>query len=669
MEHCNRLAQEKSPYLLQHAHNPVNWFPWGGEAFEKARREEKPVFLSIGYSTCHWCHVMERESFEDSEVAALLNRDFISVKVDREERPDVDAVYMEVCQAVTGQGGWPLTIVMTPEQKPFFAATYLPKSSRYGMAGMTELLPRIAKLWKTERRGLEQSGEEIQKALLAREDAAPGEVSKELIYRAAAHFENSFDPENGGFGSAPKFPSPQNLLFLLRYAYWEKNESALAMAEKTLGTMARGGLFDQIGGGFSRYSTDDFWLAPHFEKMLYDNAMLLYVYAEAYQVTGNQEYRKTAERTAGYVLRELTYGDGGFFCGQDADSEGEEGKYYTFTPDEVLAVLGERDGARFDAQYDITSEGNFEGKNIPNRLAGGEEADAAVLEKLYRYRLGRTALHKDDKILTAWNGLMIAALAKAGRVFENQAYLEAAEHAWEFVQERLMAPDGTLAVRWRDGETAGEGKLDDYSCLIWALLELYAAGYDAELLAEAVRLADLMVEKFFDAENGGFYLYASDGEQLISRPKEVYDGASPSGNSVAAAVLWRLSELTAEPKWREYAQKQFAFLAGEAEVFPAGFCFALCAMMGVLYPSRQLVCAGEPEPMHSLECLYQPNLSVLVKTGENSRKLEEAAPFTREYPVPARGARYYLCRGETCGAPVESLTQVIELLEQDQKRS
>ena len=448
----NHLQYEKSPYLLQHRENPVDWYPWGEEAFARAKKEDKPIFLSIGYSTCHWCHVMAHESFEDAEVAEVLHRSFICIKVDREERPDIDAVYMGVCQMMTGSGGWPLTILMTAEQKPFFAGTYFPKWSQYGMLGLMELLAQVEKLWKTDRKKLLETGEKIASFLQkesTEELAAPTAV---LLEQGAAELLQRFDREWGGFGTAPKFPTPHNLFFLLRYGKAEGNAIAVSAVEKSLDAMAQGGIFDQIGGGFSRYSTDEKWLVPHFEKMLYDNGLLAYAYLEGYLQTGKEFYKEIAEETLDYVMRELTDTDGGFFCGQDADSEGTEGKYYVLRPQEIRDVLGE-DAEVFCRYFHIMEYGNFEGGSIPNRL--GEEAEIRskkikeLCEKVYAYRKKRTTLHKDDKILTAWNGLMIAAFAKAGFLLENTAYLSAAERAAVFLEERLM---DAVSVSWQDNK-------------------------------------------------------------------------------------------------------------------------------------------------------------------------------------------------------------------------
>lgn len=666
--HENRLIHEKSPYLLQHAHNPVDWYPWGEQAFAEARRTDRPIFLSIGYSTCHWCHVMEHESFEDAQVADVLNSGFVAVKVDREERPDIDAVYMAVCQAMTGSGGWPLTILMTPEQKPFWAGTYLPKRSRYGQPGLIGLLKRVSQLWKTEREQLLQAGDDIAAHVARHAEYGAQAPQTALLHAAADQFRASFDPVNGGFGDAPKFPSPHNLLFLIDYARREDTEDALHMAAKTLTQMARGGLFDQIGGGFSRYSTDRRWLAPHFEKMLYDNALLAYVYLEAFAQDGRPFWETVARRTLDYVLRELTSPDGAFYCGQDADSGGEEGAYYLLTPKLAEQALGAQDAARFCRWYDITAHGNFEGKSIANLLdntAYEQDPDGfdGLRKKLLDDRRGRAALHRDDKVLTAWNALMIAALAKAYRTLGDTRYLDAANRAASFLRANLAGPDGRLWLRWRAGETANAGQLDDYAFYAWALLELYAADFDAAHLEEAIGLMQTLQAHFWDEQDGGFFLTADDAERLIARPKEVYDGAMPSGNAAAGLVLARLWKLTGDPVWQARADGQLAFLAGGAQAYPAGHCFSLLAMGEALYPSRELVCAAGRAIPDGLRTLAERHrLHTLVKTRANAALLERLAPFTAAYPIPKDGALFYLCQNGACAAPVESLGALDRLL-------
>lgn len=668
----NRLINEKSPYLLQHAHNPVNWYPWRAEAFEKAKNEEKPIFLSIGYSTCHWCHVMAHESFEDQEVATVLNEHFICIKVDREERPDVDSVYMTVCQALTGSGGWPLTIVMTPAQKPFWAGTYLPKRSQYGHVGLLELLDAIIGQWGENREKLINSGDEIMAELEKYSQSRKNlvEPSKELIENGVTLFRHAYDKKWGGFGSAPKFPTPHNLLFLLRYAYLEKNEKVQQIVEHTLEQMFRGGMFDHIGGGFSRYSTDEKWLVPHFEKMLYDNALLAYIYTEAYQLTGRKLYRNVTEQILDYVLRELTDQQGGFYCGQDADSEGVEGKYYVFTPDEITQVVGVTEGKLFCQWYGITEHGNFEGKNIPNLIDNPDyEAQNKIIEqinrKLYEYRVKRTILHKDDKALTSWNALMIAAFAKAGILFEKPEYLKAAQNAQTFISKNLTDEQGRLFIRWRDGHRAHAGQLDDYAFYAYALIELYKSTFDVVYLQKAVTYAEQILALFFDEDQGGCYLYAADSEQLISRPKEVYDGALPSGNSIAILVFDYLAKCTGEMKWQQARDKQLAFVAEDVKANPLGHSVSLLALMGVFYPSRELVgVTSQPEVQKELYDYlkkYNPLLTILAKGMKNQHQLEEIAPFSASYPLPEQGSQYYLCENGSCLAPVGSLKELRNL--------
>ncbi|MDV0441613.1 thioredoxin domain-containing protein [Methanorbis furvi] len=665
----NHLSQEKSPYLLQHATNPVDWYPWGPEAFAKAAAEGKPILLSIGYSTCHWCHVMESESFEDCEVAAVLNEGFVSIKVDREERPDIDAVYMNVCQAMTGSGGWPLTVLMTADQKPFFAGTYLPKHAKFGKPGLLEFLPEVLGLWKKDRDQILSAADEV--AAFAAKVAAgrPGAVNRSLLRSAVGQFRQSFDSGNGGFGPAPKFPMPHNLLFLMRYFEVEHDAFARSMAEKTLTQMARGGICDQVGGGFSRYSTDGSWLVPHFEKMLYDNALLAYSYAEMFRLTKNSFFKNVGIGIFSYVLRELQSPEGGFFCGQDADSEGVEGRFYLFSRSEVLDVLGPKDGSEFCDWFGILEHGMVEGKSVPNLLGNAEFAKqtphmALLRERMYDYRRDRSKLLTDDKVLTSWNALMISAFAKGYRVFGNEEYLAAAVRCREFVDQYLRDADGRLFVRYRDGEAAVLGQLSDYAFYSWSLLELYAANFDASCLLDAVRLAEKMVELFSDEENGGLFLYASDAEQLIGRPKEVYDGAMPSGNSAAALVFVRLFRLTGDVRWQEIAERQLSFAAGVAERYPAGYCLLLLAMLEMLYPAGEVVCcSAEDEVLRDvLEFSEASHAAVLLKRASSADVLAEVASFTAAYPVPESGVMLYFCCDGMCSAPVGSVEELRELV-------
>lgn len=658
----NRLASEPSPYLLQHGENPVDWYPWGEEAFEAARRQEKPIFLSIGYSTCHWCHVMARESFQDREVAAALNSGFISIKVDREERPDVDAVYMAACMAMTGSGGWPLTVLMTPDQKPFWAGTYLPKGQ------LLALLDRAARLWREDRAGLLAAGDQLTAHLRGLEENGPGRPRRELVSRGADLYETLFDAQWGGFGQAPKFPTAHNLVFLLEYSRRTGDRRALEMAEQTLECMYRGGLFDHVGGGFARYSTDRKWLVPHFEKMLYDNALLALAYTEGFQLTGRMLWKEAACRTLDFVLRELTAPEGGFYCGQDADSEGVEGKYYLLTPRELRDLLGREQAERFCRWYGVTESGNFEGKSIPN-LIGRENIDrepegmADLRQKVYEYRLNRTRLHRDDKVLTAWNGLMVAALARAGLALDRPDYRTAAERAAGFLEQSLTDKQGRPLARWREGHANHPGKLEDYAFYAWGLLELYAVTFRTRYLARAAGLTGALLDRFFDGEKGGFYPYAADGEQLITRTKEFYDGAMPSGNSVMGLVLSRLARLTGEERWQTAAERQLACLAGAAEGREPGHGFAMLALLEALWPTGELVCAARAVPEELKNFLREeprPELTVLVKTLETAGELERLALFTADYPIPEQGVRYYLCQNGACAQPVDRIALVRE---------
>ncbi len=580
----NRLIEQKSPYLQQHAHNPVDWYPWGEEAFARARSEDKPIFLSIGYSTCHWCHVMERQSFENEQVAERLNQDFVSIKVDREERPDIDHIYMQVCQILTGSGGWPLTIVMTPEGRPFYAATYIPPYSQGGMTGLIDLLPRLAVLWKEEQDKVLQAGQEIsQWVQKAAQVDTSGQLTDEVLHQAFRNLARTFDSEYGGFGSAPKFPTPTNLMFLLQYHQRFKNTQALEMAEKTLISMYQGGIYDHIGFGFARYSTDRKWLVPHFEKMLYDNALLAIAYLEAFQVTGQEFYRQVAEDIFTYILRDMTSPQGGFYSAEDADSEGEEGRYYIWEREEVMSILGPA-AARFGEVYDITAGGNFEGRSIPNLIGQSNSLEPRTLfaeerEQLLAARENRIKPFKDDKILTAWNGLMIAALGLGGRLLQNDRYLAAAQKAADFILTNLRRGDGRLLARYRDGEARFNGYAADYAYLIWGLLELYKAGLEPRYLQAAVELNQQLLELFWDQDRGGLFFYGADSESLLVRPKEAYDSVMPSDNAVAALNFLRLGRLAPDPALVEKGRIQIESFAGSISESPGAHSFWLQALM------------------------------------------------------------------------------------------
>lgn len=582
---ANRLVHEKSPYLLQHAYNPVNWYPWCTEAFEKARTENKPIFLSIGYSACHWCHVMEKECFSDKEVAKALNQDFISIKVDKEERPDLDIVYMSVCQAFTGQGGWPTTIFMTSEQKPFFAGTYFPKQSLSNQPGFLELISMIKDAWKNKPQQLFQTAEEVAELLSKpKKKKEKALKTEELIAVGVQELAESFDEIYGGFGTKPKFPMAHNLLFLMEIHQKKRDKETLHMVEKTLLQMHLGGMYDHIGFGFSRYSTDEKWLVPHFEKMLYDNALLALAYIEFYRITKKKWSKEVAECTLEYVKKELSNAEGGFYAAQDADVDGAEGKYYVFTEEEIYHVLGNAKAVAFNDCYHINSFGNFEGKNIPNLLDEKDffEKRAAMEEsrkQIESYRKQRERIHTDDKILTAWNALMIVAFARAYKVFDLKEYKETAEKAVAFLQKYLMKENQDLYVRYRDGESVGQGYLDDYAFYCWALLELAESTDKRTYLQKALEIQNRMVDLFWDTKEGGFYFTAKNQEALLFRPKEVYDGAVPSGNAVAAYVMLRLRETTGDHSFDEVIKKQMQFLGMQSAIHPSSFTFGLLAQL------------------------------------------------------------------------------------------
>ena len=641
----NHLKNATSPYLLQHAENPVDWYPWCKQAFEKAKSEDKPIFLSIGYSTCHWCHVMAHESFEDKKTAEILNQYFVSIKIDREERPDIDSVYMSVCQAFTGSGGWPMSIFMTWDKKPFFAGTYFPPKSHYGMPGFPDLLDVIVSQWNNNRRKLLQSAEQIITHLKSAESGDKNIDDEELIKRAMQIFSESFDEINGGFSSAPKFPTPHNLLFLMLYAKHKQDSDALKMAEKTLLQMRKGGIFDHIGYGFSRYSTDKYFLAPHFEKMLYDNALLIIAYSAAYYLTNNEIYLDTAEKTTEYILREMTSADGGFYSAQDADSEGVEGKYYTFTLDEIINVLGEEKGKRFAESFDITSNGNFEGVNILNLLKSNDlESDfSEEIHKLYDYRKKRTNLHLDNKILLSWNSLMIAALSMFYRVSRNEKYMNAVVKAQKFIEENMC--DGVqLFTSWRDGKHSEKSFLDDYAFYIASLIELYNSTLDKVYLEKAERFCDEAVRRFEDCQRDGFYLCEASYTEIFMNPKETYDGAIPSGNSVMAYNFVRMFQLTENEKYRKLTEKQFEFLSVQAQDYPAGHSVFLLAKL-----------LHENPPEH---------IVIAVKHKSDFQEIQKELPFLAnvsvvldsvDYPLKNDKMTYYVCKNHTCSPPTNIL--------------
>ena len=628
----NRLQYETSPYLLQHKDNPVDWYPWCKEAFERAKAEDKPIFLSIGYSTCHWCHVLAHESFEDREIAELLNRHFISIKVDKEERPDIDSVYMAVCQAFTGSGGWPTSIFMTAEQMPFFAGTYFPKAT------MRQLLLTIYEQWEHNRKALLKQSDDLVKHLRSTAPAFEN-YDAEWTHSAVKLYKRIYDRNYGGFGRAPKFPTPHNLLFLLSYYQRYQDAECLRMAEHTLLQMYRGGLFDHIGFGFCRYSTDKQFLVPHFEKMLYDNALLILAYCKAYAVTKKPLYLEIAEKTASYILREMTSPEGGFYSAQDADSEGEEGKFYLFTPDEIKKVLGSEKGGAFNRHFDISEEGNFEGKNIPNLLksAPTEEFDPCFAP-LRKYRRQRYSLHLDDKILTAWNSLMIAAMCELYLTSGKGMYLDAAKGADAFIQNHLWE-NGALFVSYRDGKHGTHGFLDDYAGYIFAQLALYKATLNNEYIKRTEHLCNKVKEDFGD-NTGGFYLYGQSGEELIVRPKETYDGAIPSGNSLMAYNLVRLAQLKEDEKSQTAAERQLDFVAAEAAQYPPGYAMYLSALLEFTEPPIKITIVPDPKTdRQALPLTLPPDAVATVQEP------------TEEYPLKNEATTYYVCQGHRCLPP------------------
>jgi uncharacterized protein YyaL (SSP411 family) len=688
----NHLRNETSPYLRQHANNPVDWYPWGPEAFEKAQREDKPIFLSIGYSTCHWCHVMAHESFENPEVARLMNETFISIKVDREERPDIDNVYMSACQVMTGSGGWPLNIIITPDKKPFFAATYIPREGRFGLIGMMELIPQIRELWATQRSEALSLSDKIAASLQQTSQDTTGEeldvATLELTYQQLAE---RFDGQRGGFSSAPKFPTPHNFLFLLRYWKRSGNKAALDMVEKTLQAMRCGGIYDHVGFGFHRYSTDSQWLVPHFEKMLYDQAMLAMAYTEAYQATGKEDYERTAREIFTYVLRDMTVPEGGFCSAEDADSEGKEGKFYLWTQEEVRQTLGNEEADFVAKVFNIGKDGNFteqaagrkSGLNILHlRKPLGELASDLNLsqqdletrlevlrQKLFAYREKRVHPMKDDKILTDWNGLMIAALAKGAQAFDEPEYAEAACSAADFILGNMRKANGRLWHRYRDEWTGVEANLDDYAFLVWGLIELYEATFDVSHLGFALELTSDMVRHFWDKDGGGLYLVSDDGESLFVRKKEIYDGAMPSGNSVAMLNLLRLGRITANSDLEEKAARIGSAFSESVKQSPSVHTQLMVALDFGIGPCYEVVIAGNAQAedtkamVKALRTCFLPNKVVLLNPIEQeSPEIARLAVFTKNQLSIGGKATAYVCMNYNCKLPTTDINKMLELL-------
>jgi len=689
----NRLSNSQSPYLLQHSNNPVDWYEWSPEAFENAKKANKPIFLSIGYSTCHWCHVMEHESFEDSTVASLMNENFVNIKVDREEKPEIDHVYMSVCQAMTGRGGWPLTIIMTPEKEPFFAGTYFPKNGRGNRPGMLQLIPSIANAWKNKQKEIKiTTGKVIKYLQENNSNKLQEEWDEQMLHKAYNQFAAVYDPNFGGFSKAPKFPSPHNLIFLIRYSKIFKDSTSLKMAEHTLQKMRFGGIFDHIGLGFHRYSTDTRWFLPHFEKMLYDQAMLSMAYLEAYHLTKNNYYAEVAEEIYTYVLRDMTHPEGGFFSAEDADSEGEEGKFYTWSYDQLIEELGENDGKLLAKLYNFRLEGNFEdeatGKtnryNIPfyeHDIQDLAKQNGMTIEKiklfiemsrkkLFELRKQRIRPLKDDKILTDWNGLMIASLALGGRILKNQTYTNAAEKAAKFVLRELKDENGKLKKRFRNGNASHAPHLDDYSFFVWGLLNLYETTFKSEYLQQAIDLSSKMFEDFYDGNSGGFFIGAHDAEKLIVRAKDSYDGAIPSGNSVAAMNLIRLNRLTGDLKWIDNATGTFRIFTDKVKNAPTTMSHMLTAFMFDIKSTKEIVVVGPGKKKSTKKIIeeiqeqYIPNHVIIFNDTDLEDGLYKLAPWIKNQKMIDEKPTIYVCQDFSCRKPTTRVAAALRYLEE-----
>ena len=679
----NRLIFESSPYLLQHARNPIDWMPWGELAFEKAKELDRPIFLSIGYTTCHWCHVMEHESFEDQEIADIMNNDYICVKVDREERPDVDNVYMSVTQMMTGRGGWPMTVIMSPEKVPFFAGTYFPKSS------MFQLLPHFTRVWKEDRKKVKEVGQAIITSL---EDSQSGQDGGDLN---ASHLQAcydkmiaNFDPVHGGFGESPKFPTCHSLSFLLRYYQRTGQNQALDMVEKTLKSLRSGGIYDQIGYGIHRYSTDRQWLLPHFEKMLYDQALFTVANLECYLITKNQIYLDACTQTLEYVSRELTSPEGGFYSAEDADSEGVEGKFYLWSLDELHDVLGKQEAAFFAQRFQFLKEGNYQdesthektGKNIPylSELGLKDSLNEKKLDelevirkKLFKVREERVHPQLDDKILTDWNGLMISAFARCARSLNNRNYLQKAKKAADFCLSNLREKNGRLLKRWRLGKAGLPAHLEDYAFLIQGLMDLYEASFETKYLRDAIDLCDLAIELFEDEDRGGFYLTANDGEKLLIRPKEIYDGAIPSGNSVMAINLARIWKMTGNSTYHEKLISVFSAFGGFLESNPQGAEVLLNALDFALGSPMEFIIAGDmadPQTRNLMAIINQRFIPSKVLLFKNTTKkddvLHKLSPFIEPHKLINGSTAVYVCRNQTCDAPKTETEELKKYLDE-----
>ncbi len=678
-EKYNRLIFEKSPYLLQHAENPIDWYPWGEEAFARAVRENKPIFLSIGYSTCHWCHVMAGEAFTSAEVAEIINRHFIAIKVDREERPDIDAIYMKVCQILTGRGGWPLTVFLTPDRQPFFAGTYFPVESAYGRPGLVDVLESTVELWKSDRAKIAGNAAKIT-ALINNERSVERDVDKidaEILGKLFKQLAGQYDQQYGGFGESPKFPSPHQLMFLLRYWQRSGDQAALEMVKKTLTAFRFGGIYDQLGGGFHRYSTDRKFLVPHFEKMLYDQALLAIAYLETYQATGEELFAETAREIFKYVARDLTAPAGGFYSAEDADSEGVEGKFYLWSSAEIDAILGPEQGREFRRVFQVSGDGNYfdelTGRNTGLNILHLREDKTGLLKKekqlLFEKRQKRIRPFRDDKIITSWNGLMIAALAMGADVLADKKYLEAAERAAGFVLDKLRDDKGRLLRRYRDGEAALPAYLDDYAFLVYGLIQLYEASFKPSYLALAVELNNQMIEIFRDGDHAILNFSGQGNEELLAVNQDLYDGALPAGNSVALINILKLARITDDRQLQTRAEKMAGAIMAEAEGYLPGYTMFMNGVDFMIGPTGEIVIAGEPDSEATramkrvISRTFSPNKVLLLHPpGPAGKAIEKIAPYSKYQQMIEERTTVYLCRDYSCEAPVGEPEKFRELL-------
>jgi uncharacterized protein YyaL (SSP411 family) len=681
-KHTNHLIHETSPYLLQHAHNPVDWYPWSDEALRKAKSENRPILLSIGYSACHWCHVMERESFEDEKIAALMNDLFVNIKVDREERPDLDEIYMNAVQMLTGRGGWPMTVFLTPEGKPFYGGTYFPPEDRYGVPGFPKILQGVANAYREKPQDVERSVEQILTALqrmsLSTESQQP--FSSDVIAQSAEQLAQAYDADHGGLGKAPKFPNVGVYELFLRHYRHSKGSRFLEMVTHTLTKMAQGGIYDHVGGGFHRYSVDAKWLVPHFEKMLYDNAQLVRIYAQVYCVTGEPFYKQVVDETMTYLIREMLHAEGGFYSTQDADSEGEEGKFFVWTEAEITRILGEEASEIFCRIYDVSEEGNFEEKNILHPILTLEQAgkffrrDPKAIEslvsdakvKLFEEREKRIKPFRDEKILTSWNGLMLSGLAEAIKIARHPAYLEAANRTVDFIFTKMFR-DGRLLHTYKNGTAKILGYLDDYAFLAAGLLDLFEATLNRAHLDRAVELAEIMSEEFWDEAGGGFFYTGRSHERLIAQSKPIFDGSIPSGNAVATQVLLRLYHYTGKEDYLKRAERILRAYYNAMENQPFGFAHMLAALDFYLQKPKEVVLVGDKkdpetaELLAKIHALYLPNMTLQLASPDDS--LEKISSLLAGKKQIEDKPTVYVCHNFTCSRPVVEWDDLKPLLD------